>query len=92
MGPYCYTATWEFEKVNPSEGKFTSNEIKYFNVRVNPDGVTESGINGNDYDVVSRWYNQLLDSDTIIRFSQYDSEGNLLKVTNISLGDKTVTS
>ena len=85
-GPGCYTATYESEILQPLNGYFTSTKVKYFEIRLNPNGGAKSGANDNFYDV--NWFSQL-DADTIIRFAQYDKEGNLLNVTNISLGDKT---
>ncbi len=88
-GPKCFTSTYESEDVTLAEGKFTSNKIKYFKVRINPEDVTKSGINGTNYDVVNSVYDHSLDADTIIRFTQYDNDGKIVKITNISLGDKT---
>ena len=88
-GPGCFTAICEEEKVELSNKKFTSEKIKYFEVRLNDSG-KQKGINEIYYDIQAYWVSTL-DADSIIRFSQYDSNNALIKVTNISLGDKTPT-
>ena len=91
-GAGCWTGTYEAEKVDLKDSKFTSSKIKYFIVRINPTDVSESGIHENYYDVVYKWYNKNLDADTLVIFTQYDKDGNILKITNISLEDKTQTT
>ena len=89
--PGNITSSYMKEEVNVEDNKFTSSEIKYFTVRVNEKNVKETGVHENYYDVISSYFDGTLGSDTIIRFAQYDSAGKILKVTNISLGDKTAT-
>ena len=89
-GPGCYTATCAKERVELSEKTFTSKDIKYFEVRMNPNDGGKTGINGNYYDVMVSRFSRL-DDDTIIKFTQYNSTGDILKITEISLGDKTPT-
>ncbi len=89
--PGNITSSYMKEEVSVADNKFTSSGIKYFTVRVNEKGVTEAGVHDNYYDVIGSYFDGTLGSDTIIRFAQYDSTGKILKVTNISLGDKTAT-
>lgn len=57
---------------------------------MNPNDGGKTGINGNYYDVMVSRFSRL-DDDTIIKFTQYNSTGDILKITEISLGDKTPT-
>ena len=87
--PGNMTSCYMKEEVSLADNKFTSSSIKYFTIRINDSNATETGVNGNYYDVVSTYFDTALGSNTVIRFAQYDTSGTILKVTNISLEDKT---
>ena len=86
--PGCFTSTYMSEEVNAVDGKFTSESVKYFTIRINAEDIDETGAHGNYYDVVNDLYDGSLGSNTIVRITQYNSAGTVISITNISFNDK----
>ena len=82
----CYTQTFITEAAIKN-GSFSSDDIKYFNVRVNPDGITESGIHGNNFDIVGDRWGHTLGGNTFVKVTQYDTLGNVICVTTYNFND-----
>ena len=86
--PGNFTSTYLVEEVNVANNSFTSEEVKYFEVKVNAEGATETGAVGNVYHVVNPIYGTSLGSNTIVRVTQYDDAGKILGITTINFDDK----
>ncbi len=86
--PGCFTQTCLSEEVDVVNGKVVSNEVRYFNIRINASGITDGGINGNNFDIVNSLYNGELGANTVVRITQYSTNGDILGIINISFGDK----
>lgn len=69
-----------------ADGQFTSSALKYFEIRVNADDITEAGAHGDYYDVIYPAHNGL-GSNTIVRVTQYDSNGGIVGITEIDFHD-----
>jgi hypothetical protein len=85
--PGNLTSTYMTEEVNVVDGKVTSENVKYFTIRINANGVTEAGAHGNYYDVKNSIFNGKLGSSTIVRITQYNATGSILSITNYYFND-----
>ena len=74
-----YTTTYLFEELTPSNSKFVTSKIKYFNVDVNAAGKTETGIDGNYLHIVNPDFNNHY-SAYYVTITQYDEHGNVVQV------------
>ena len=88
-GPGCFTSSYLSEEINVIDGKLTSSLIRRFDVRVNASGVTETGIHGNNFDIVNPEFNKL-DASTVVKVVEYDGNNAIVRITNIDFNDKTI--
>lgn len=94
--PGNFVAVYMNELLKPNEGKFITEKIKYFTVKINPEGVEKSGPSNEDFNLVREGCTGL-STDTVIRITQYkgtNEDGYKIpaKITDINFGDKTPSS
>ena len=87
--PGCMTSTYLTEEVLVSNGTVTSENVKYFIIRVNASGVSEAGAHGNNFDILNNSFNGKLGGNTIVRITQYNAAGAILSITNYNFNDKS---
>ena len=85
--PGNMTSTYISEEISVENGVFTSDKVKYYQIRVNASGISEGGVHGDYYDIVYPDFNGALGSNTIVRVTQYASNGNIVGITEFNFHD-----
>lgn len=86
--PGCMTNIYLSETIEVNDGKITSSTIKYFTIRFNASEITETGVNGNYFDIVNSAFDGTLGADTIVRITQYNAAGNIIAITEYNFDDQ----
>ncbi|MBR2398175.1 MAG: hypothetical protein IKA97_05360, partial [Clostridia bacterium] len=81
----AYLGTYMFEVIDISavEGTFNTNTIKYFNIAINADGITEQGVVGDTYNVYHDFFGTTYNGASV-RAVQYDANGNIVSITTFA--------
>ncbi|MBQ2712094.1 MAG: hypothetical protein IJF71_01840 [Clostridia bacterium] len=78
-----YAGTYMVESLEKVNGTFTTSLIKYFNIAINAEGVTESGVNGNTYNVYGEAYGTTYASARV-SIVLYDARMNVININTFN--------
>ena len=74
---------FEVIDISAVEGTFNTNTIKYFNIAINADGITEQGVVGDTFNVYYDFFGTTYNGASV-RAVQYDANGNIVSITTFA--------